>query len=169
MDQTYCQNQDNSQRTYHKKGTKNIKKQPTERISINAVGVQSINGNSFVSFLDNTKTFEMMKFMITITIKNIENKELKSKLNKIINNEELFLENILNTINKEENYNRLVLTLKKLSGRSKTIKKLCQRLEKNPCNFKTKSNSVLENLQKGMLLAFFSDNELQHELIMENQ
>lgn len=64
LDQTYCQNQDNSQRTYHKKGTKNIKKQPTERISINALGVQSINGNSFISFLDNTKTFEMMKFMI---------------------------------------------------------------------------------------------------------
>lgn len=26
---------------------------------------------------------------------------------------------------------------------------------------------MLENLQKGMLLAFFSDKELQHELIME--
>ena len=141
MDQTYCQNQDNSQRTYHKKGAKNIKKQPTDRISINSLGIQSINGNSFVSFLDNTKTFEMMKFMITVTIKNIKNKELKSKLNKIINNEELVIKNILNTINKEENYNRLVLTLKSLSGRSKTIKKLCQRLEKNPCDFKTKSKS----------------------------
>ena len=94
LDQTYCQNQDNSQRTYHKKGTKNIKEQPTERISINALGVQSINGKSFASFLDNTKTFEMMKFMITITIENIENNELKSKLKDIINNEELLLENI---------------------------------------------------------------------------
>ena len=108
-----------------------------------------------------------MKFMITITIENIENNELKSKLKDIINNEELLLENILNTINKEENYNILVLTLKSLSERSNTIKKLCKRLEKNPLNFKTKSNSVLENLQKGMLLAFFSDKELQHELIME--
>ena len=35
----------------------------------------------------------MMKFMITITIENIENNELKSKLKKIINNEELLLEN----------------------------------------------------------------------------
>ena len=95
LDQTNCQNQDNSQRTYHKKGTKNIKNQPTERISINTLEVQSINGNSFVSFLDNTKTFEMMKFMVTITIKNIENDELKSKLKKIINNEELLQENIL--------------------------------------------------------------------------
>ena len=108
-----------------------------------------------------------MKFMITITIENIENNELKSKLKKIINNEELLIENILNTVNKEENYNKLVLTLNNLSERSNTIKKLCQRLEKNPLNFKTKSNSVLENLQKGMLLAFFSDKELQHELIME--
>ena len=82
LGQTYCQNQDNSKRTYHKKGTKNIKEQPTERISINTLGVQSINGNSFVSFLDNTKTFEMMKFMITIVIKNIENPELESKLKK---------------------------------------------------------------------------------------
>lgn len=167
LDQTYCQNQDNSQRTYHKKGTKNIKEQPTERISINALGIQSINGNSFVSFLENTKTFEMMKFMITVTIENIENNELKSKLKKIINTEELHIENILNTINKEENYNKLVFTLKNLSERNNTIKKLCQRLEKNPLDFKTKSNTVLENLQKGMLLEFFSDKELQHELNKE--
>ena len=43
-----------------------------------------------------------MKFMITITIKNIKNKELKSKLKKIINNKELHIENILNTINQEK-------------------------------------------------------------------
>ena len=54
-----------------------------------------------------------MKFMITITIENIENNELKIKLKKIINNEELLLENILDTINEEKNYNKLVLTLKK--------------------------------------------------------
>lgn len=108
-----------------------------------------------------------MKFMITITIENIENDKLKSKLKKIINNKELLLENILNTINEEKNYKKLVSTLKNLSERNKTIKKLCERLEKNPLNFKTKSNTVLENLQKGMLLAFFSNKELQHELIME--
>ena len=89
LDQTYCQNQDNSQKCYSKKGIKNIKIQPTTRISFNAIGVQAINGKSFISFLDNTKTFEMMKFMITITIENIENEELKSKLKKIIFNEDL--------------------------------------------------------------------------------
>lgn len=109
----------------------------------------------------------MMKFMITITINNIENKELKSKLKKIINNDELLLENILNTINKEKNYNKLLLTFKNLSEKNNTIKKLYERLEKNPLSFKTKSKSVLENLQKGMLLVFFSDNELKHELILE--
>ena len=77
MDQTYCQNQDNSQRCYHKIGTKNMKEQPTKKISINAVGIQAINGNSFLSFLDNTKTFEMMKYMVTVVINNLENKELK--------------------------------------------------------------------------------------------
>ena len=102
LDQTYCQNQDNSQRCYNKKGTKNIKIQPTTRLSLNAVGVQAINGKSFVSFLDNTKTFEMMKFMITITIQNIENEELKSKLGKIMNNKNLELKNILNTVNDEK-------------------------------------------------------------------
>ena len=130
LDQTYCQNQDNSQRTYHKKGTKNIKEQPTERISI--------NGNSFVSFLDNTKTFEMMKFMITITIENIENNELKSELKKIINNDELLIENILNTINKEENYNKLLFTLKSLSERSNTIKNYVKDLKKIPLILKQK-------------------------------
>ncbi len=167
MDQTYCQNQDNSQRCYNKKGSKNIKKQPTEKLSLNAIGVQAINGNSFISFLDNTKTFEMMKFMVTITMNTIENIELISELEQIINNEDLKLKNILNSVNDENNYAKLMITLEKLSEKSKTLKKLYQRLEKNPLNFKTKSDPVLENLQKAMLLAFFSDKNLQHRLIME--
>ena len=44
----------------------------------------------------------MMKFMITITIQNIENEELKSKLGKIMNNKNLELKNILNTVNDEK-------------------------------------------------------------------
>ena len=167
LDQTYCQNQDNSQRCYNKKGTKNIKIQPTTRLSLNALGVQAINGKSFVSFLDNTKTFEMMKFMVTITIQNIENEELKSKLERIIYNEDLELDNILNTVNIEENYKKLLLALEMLSGKSNTFKKLFKRLMKNPLNFKTKSNQVLENLQKAMLLSYFMDKNLQHQLIME--
>ena len=166
LDQTYCQNQDNSQRCYNKKGTKNIKIQPTKRLSLNALGVQAINGNSFVSFLDNTKTFEMMKFMVTITIQNIENEELKSKLEKIIYNEDLELDNILNAVNIKENYEKLLLVLKMLSEKSNTFKKLFERLMKNPLNFKTKSNQVLENLQKAMLLSCFMDKNLQHQLIM---
>ena len=47
------------------------------------------------------------------------------------------------------------------------MKKLYQRLVKNPLNFKTKSKTVLENLQKATLLSFFSDNLIKHELIME--
>ena len=167
LDQTYCQNQDNSQRCYNKKGNKNIKIQPTTRLSLNALGVQAINGKSFVSFLDNTKTFEMMKFMVTITIQNIENEELKSKLERIIYNEDLELDNILNTVNIEENYKKLLLALEMLSGKSNTFKKLFERLMKNPLNFKTKSNQVLENLQKAMLLSYFMDKNLQHQLIME--
>ena len=167
LDQTYCQNQDNSQRCYNKKGTKNIKIQPTTRLSLNALGVQAINGKSCVSFLDNTKTFEMMKFIVTITIQNIENEELKSKLERIIYNEDLELDNILNTVNIEENYKKLLLALEMLSGKSNTFKKLFKRLMKNPLNFKTKSNQVLENLQKAMLLSYFMDKNLQHQLIME--
>ena len=167
LDQTYCQNQDNSQRCYNKKGTKNIKIQPTKRLSLNALGVQAINGNSFVSFLDNTKTFEMMKFMVTITIQNIENEELKSKLEKIIYNEDLELDNILNAVNIKQNYEKLLLVLKMLSEKSNTFKKLFERLMKNPLNFKTKSKQVLENLQKAMLLSCFMDKNLQHQLIME--
>ena len=167
MDQTYCQNQDNSQKTYHKKGTDNIIIKPTEKLSINAVGVQSINGCSSLSFLDNTRTFEMMKFMANVTINNIKNEELKSKLKNIINNEELNIENILNTVNQEENYNKLLISLKDLTEDSKTFKNLLKRVEKNRLSLKTKSDTVLENLQKAMLLAYFYDKELQHELIME--
>lgn len=167
LDQTYCQNQDNSQRCYNKKGTKNIKIQPTTRLSINALGIQAINGKSFISFLDNTKTFEMMKFMITITIQNIESNELKTKLEKILYNKDLELENILNTVNTKKNYEKLLLALELLSENSNTFKKLFKRLVKNPLNFKTKSNQVLENLQKAMILSYFFDKNLQHQLIIE--
>ena len=109
----------------------------------------------------------MMKFMVTITIQNIENEELKSKLEKIIYNEDLELDNILNTVNIEENYKKLLLALEMLSGKSNTFKKLFERLMKNPLNFKTKSNQVLENLQKAILLSYFMDKNLQQQLIME--
>ena len=167
MDQSYLQNQDNSQRCYSKKGEKNTKKQPTEKISVTGVGVQSINGNSFISFLNNTKTFEMMKFMITIIIKNSNNKKLIQELNQIINMKELEIENILDTINQEENFFMLLNTLESLSSRNKTIKKLYGRLKKNPLEFQTKSKSVLEDLQKGMLLSLFYDEKLQNQLLLE--
>lgn len=82
LDQTYCQNQDNSQKTYHKKGIPNIILSPTEKIHISGVGIQAINGNSFIDFLENTKTFSMMQFMVKTTINNIQNKELAYKLTK---------------------------------------------------------------------------------------
>ena len=52
-----------------------------------------------------------MKFMITITIQNIESDELKTKLEKILYNEDLKLENILNTVNTKKNYEKLLLAL----------------------------------------------------------
>ena len=66
-------------------------------------------------FLNNTKTFEMMKFMITIIIENTNNQNLKLKLEKIINNEELDIDNILGTVNKEKHYDKLIITLEILS------------------------------------------------------
>ena len=66
----------------------------------------------------------MMKFMVQIVIKNINNAELKLKLKEIIYNEELFLENILETVNKPKNYKILLKCLKDLSTSNKTIKKL---------------------------------------------
>ncbi|MBR0369627.1 MAG: hypothetical protein IJH63_02745 [Methanobrevibacter sp.] len=59
------------------------------------------------------------------------------------------------------------MALEILSEKSNTFKKLFERLLINPLNFKTKSNQVLENLQKAMLLGYFMDKNLQHQLIME--
>lgn len=61
--------------------------------------------------------------------------KIKIKKKKIINNEELLLENILDTINEEENYNKLVLTLKRLSERSNTIKKTMSKTWKESSRF----------------------------------
>ena len=59
--------------------------------------------DSFIAFLDNTRTYEMMKFIITAVIENINNEDLKYRLKQIINDEKLNLDNILKTINKKEN------------------------------------------------------------------
>ena len=135
-----------------KKGKKNTKRQPTEKISINVAGIQSVNGNSLISFLENTRTFEMMKFMTTAKINNIKNEKLKEKLEEIINNEDLLLNNILDTVNNDKYYSNLLDTLEFLSKESKTMAKLYKRVKKNPLNFKTKSKVVLEDLQKCVLL-----------------
>lgn len=42
-----------------------------------------------------------MKFMIKVVIKNLTNNKLINKLTKIINNKELKIKNILNTVNTE--------------------------------------------------------------------
>lgn len=80
-----------------------------------------------------------MKFIIDSVIQNSNNHELKQELNQIINMEELEIENILDTINKEENFYRLLKTLKELSPVNNTIKKLYRCLKKNPLKFQTKS------------------------------
>lgn len=167
LDQTYCQNQDNSQKTYHKKGIPNIIMSPTEKIHISGVGIQAINGNSFIDFLESTKTFPMMKFMVKITINNIQNKELAYKLTKIIENEALLIDNILKTVNKPENYKKLLITLEDLAPTNKSIKELYEYVKKNKGAIRTKSKIRLENLQKTMLLSYFYDKKLQHDLIME--
>ena len=105
--------------------------------------------------------------MITIVIKNMTNQKLINKLNKIINNDELDLNNILKTVNKPNNYNKLIITLKDLAKSNNTIKKLYEYVKKHECSIKTKSREKLENLQKTMLLAYFYDEKLQQELIME--
>jgi len=167
LDQSYCQNQTNSQKTYCKRGTKNIIYQTPNKMGISAVGVQAVNGNSLISFPENTRTFEMMKYMIQLVITNISNSELAMNLKEIIYNEELFIENILETVNKKGNYEIVYETLEKSSKQNKTIDKLSNRFKKNKYEFKTRSKTVLEYLQKTMLLPYFSDKELQHSLIIE--
>ena len=54
-----------------------------------------------------------------------------------------------------------------MSPKNKTIKKLYNRLQKSPLNFKTKSKTVLENLQKAMLLTLVYNEELQYDLQFE--
>lgn len=72
----------------------------------------------------------MMKFMIKVVIKNLTNNKLINKLTKIINNKELEIENILNTVNTENNYNILLKTLEDLAPINKTINELYQYVKK---------------------------------------
>ena len=105
--------------------------------------------------------------MVRITINNIQNKELAYKLTKIIENEELLIENILKTVNKSENYEKLLITLEDLAPTNKSIKELYEYVKKNKGSIRTKSKIRLENLQKTMLLSYFYDEKLQYDLIIE--
>ena len=108
-----------------------------------------------------------MKFMIQTTIFNIQNKDLAYKLTKIIQNKDLNIKNILKTVNKPQNYEKLIITLKDLAPTNKSIEELYNYVQKNKYNIRTKNKTRLENLQKTMLLSYFYDKELQHDLIME--
>lgn len=109
----------------------------------------------------------MMKFMINVVIKNLTNNKLINKLTKILNNNDLEIKNIINTVNIGSNYNILLKTLEDLAPINKTINELYQYVKNNKYRIKTKSKTKLENLQKTMLLSYFYDKELQYELIME--
>ena len=93
-----------------------------------------------------------MKFIITAVIENINNEDLKYRLKQIINDEKLNLDNILKTINKKENYDKIIDTIENLSKSNKTTLNIYKRLKKNPLNFKTKSKITLENLQKNNVI-----------------
>ena len=93
--------------------------------------------------------------MIQLVITNISNSKLAMNLKEIIYNEELFIENILETVNKKGNYEMVYETLEKLAKQNKTIDKLFNRFKKNKYEFKTKSKTVLEDLQKNYVTLLF--------------
>ena len=99
----------------------------------------------------------MMQFMVKTTINNIQNKELAYKLTKIIENEDLSIDNILKTVNKHENYKQILITLEDLAPINKSINELYEYVKKNKGSIRTKSKIRLENLQKTMLLSYFYD------------
>ena len=101
-DQTAVQNKDNTSRIYYELGTKNRQAKITTRIKLNANGYQAVNGNSLILFQSNTRTFEEIKSLIQLRMVNCSNEELKSKLKKILTNDELDESLIYNQL-KEEN------------------------------------------------------------------
>ena len=109
----------------------------------------------------------MMKFMIKVVIKNLTNNKLINKLTKIINNKELKIKNILNTVNTEIIIIYFLKLSKTLHQSIKQSMNYTNMLKKNKYTIKTKSKIKLENLQKTMLLSYFYDKKLQYELIME--
>ncbi|MBQ3474548.1 MAG: hypothetical protein IJH20_00020 [Bacilli bacterium] len=93
--------------------------------------------------------------MVKTTINNIQNKELAYKLTKIIENEDLSIDNILKTVNKHENYKQILITLEDPAHTNKSINELYEYVKKNQESIRTKSKIRLENLQKNNVIIIF--------------
>ena len=65
------------------------------------MGFQAINGESIVTFPENSRTPNMMKFMAEIRCKNIKNTDLIPLIQNAINNENLDEKNVKKELDKE--------------------------------------------------------------------
>jgi transposase len=102
LDQVACQNLSNSPRTICKKSEKNILRQNPMKFSRTGIGVQSINGKSYIVFPPNSRKKEMIKFFMELFQLNSKNSFLINRISEILEYEQLKIGQIIEELEKDE-------------------------------------------------------------------
>ena len=159
MDQTSAQNLPNSARILvYTKDKGKIVKNP-KKYRVNTVGFQSVNGNSLLKFIDNSKIVSMIQYMADIRIVNMKNQNIKELLYKTVYNSNLDEEEIIQQIMDKEKISDKEFKEKinkRITNDKLTEKQLIHGIELDINKIKPKSeeikhkteDQILDNLEK---------------------
>ena len=98
LDQTYC-DKNAPPKILSKRNRKNELTIPAKRIHQTAMGFQAINGKSYISFPENSRSHNMMFFVAEIRKRNLSNKDIIPYIDCLINDNSVKRENIIRKFN----------------------------------------------------------------------
>lgn len=165
LDETSCQNTDNSSRIWYKKHLKNTITKNPDRISVTGIGFQSINGKSLIKFPNSMKTFDFIKFLTQIRIENMTNHDNKNFLKMSLNNENIDETYIMNYLEENQsNTDDFINNIEKQTKRKDLSKKQIHKKIKLILNKEDNKNQrLIDNLKRTNLF-----NNLNNPRIIDN-
>ena len=122
VDQTYC-DKNASPKILAKRNHKNEITIPAKRIHQTAMGFQAINGESFIFFPENSRSHNMMLFVVEIRKKNLSNKDIIQYIDCAINDSSVKREIMVGKFNIQSMGEKQLSEMIKKFGETKGYKK----------------------------------------------
>lgn len=176
LDQTYC-DKNAPPKILSKRYRKNELKIPAKRIHQTAMGFQAINGKSYVSFPENSRSHNMMFFVAEVRKRNLSNKNIIPYIDAVINDSSVKRENIVGKFNIQSIGEELLSNKIKKFGETKGYKKTFMKSVNNFIYKEDKDDEytidalirleLLENLEI-MNIQRLLENEKEIVIILDN-